>query len=64
VPTAADETCQQFRDEVDEIVCATTPQPFYGVGLSYESFSQTSDAEVHALLARSANRFGLPQDQL
>jgi putative phosphoribosyl transferase len=64
VPTAADETCQQFRDEVDEIVCATTPQPFYGVGLSYENFSQTSDAEVHALLARSANRFGLPQDQL
>lgn len=64
VPTAAAETCQQFRDEVDEIVCATTPQPFYGVGLSYENFSQTSDAEVHALLARSANRFGLPQDQL
>lgn len=64
VPTAAAETCQQFRDEVDEIVCATTPQPFYGVGLSYENFSQTSDAEVHALLAHSANRFGLPQDQL
>lgn len=64
VPTAAAETCQQFRDEVDEIVCATTPQPFYGVGLSYENFSQTSDAEVHALLAHNANRFGLPQDQL
>lgn len=63
VPTAAVETCQQFRDEVDEIVCATTPQPFYSVGLSYENFSQTTDAEVHTLLAQSANRFGLPQDQ-
>ncbi len=50
VPTAAPETCAEFRAEVDEIVCAETPRPFYGVGMWYESFPQTSDEEVQALL--------------
>jgi predicted phosphoribosyltransferase len=38
VPTAALETCAQFEDEVDEIVCATTPQPFMGVGAWYQAY--------------------------
>jgi len=50
VPTAALETCEAFKHEVDEIICATTPEPFYGVGKWYEDFSQTSDEEVQALL--------------
>jgi putative phosphoribosyl transferase len=54
VPTAAPETCDDFRDEVDEIICAITPEPFLAVGLSYEQFEQTSDEEVRALLARAA----------
>jgi putative phosphoribosyl transferase len=54
VPTAAAETCEEFRHEVDDIVCATTPDPFYAVGLWYEDFSQTSDEEVHELLERAA----------
>jgi putative phosphoribosyl transferase len=53
VPTAARETCTQLRAEVDELVCATTPAPFYGVGLWYEDFGQTSDEEVRALLAKT-----------
>jgi putative phosphoribosyl transferase len=52
VPVAAPETCAEFRDEVDEIVCARTPEPFRAVGLWYDDFSQTSDAEVSELLAR------------
>jgi putative phosphoribosyl transferase len=39
---------------VDEVVCAATPEPFYGVGQFYEDFSQTSDEEVRDLLARAA----------
>ena len=35
VPTAAAETCAQFEDEVDDIICATTPEPFWGVGAWY-----------------------------
>ena len=54
VPVAAAEVCRDFEDEVDEVVCALTPEPFYAVGLWYEDFSQTTDDEVRALLARAA----------
>lgn len=53
VPTAAPETCEAFESEVDEIICAITPEPFYAVGLWYAEFPQTSDDEVRDLLARS-----------
>jgi predicted phosphoribosyltransferase len=52
VPTAAPETCEALRAEVDEVICAITPEPFYAVGLWYEDFSQTTDEEVRDLLAR------------
>jgi predicted phosphoribosyltransferase len=54
VPTAAPETCQEFGRLVDEMVCAMTPEPFYAVGLWYEDFGQTTDEEVHDLLALAA----------
>ncbi len=56
VPVAAAATCDEFRDEVDEVVCAVTPEPFQAVGLWYEDFSQTTDKEVHDLLERAAGR--------
>ena len=56
VPTAAPETCAAFESEVDEIVCAMTPEPFYGVGRWYEDFSQTTDEEVRALLEEAARQ--------
>jgi putative phosphoribosyl transferase len=56
VPVAAAETCEEFRAEVDAIVCAATPEPFYGVGMWYEDFTQTTDDEVQALLAAAAAR--------
>ena len=52
VPTASPETCEALRAEVDEVICAMTPEPFHAVGLWYEDFSQTTDEEVHDLLAR------------
>lgn len=54
VPTAAPETCEALSREVDEIVCALTPDPFRAVGMWYEDFSQTTDQEVRELLARRA----------
>ena len=54
VPTAAPETCEEFKVEVDEMVCATTPTPFYGVGQWYDDFSQTTDEEVRDLLEQRA----------
>jgi putative phosphoribosyl transferase len=56
VPVAARETCEEFRDLVDEIVCAETPDPFYAVGIWYEDFSQTTDREVHELLRAAHSR--------
>lgn len=55
VPTAAPETCAALEREVDQIVCAMTPEPFYGVGRWYEDFSQTTDEEVRMFL-EEANR--------
>jgi putative phosphoribosyl transferase len=59
VPVGAPETCDEFRQEADEIVCAVTPRPFIAVGYWYEDFTQTTDEEVRQLLARAARE--LPQ---
>ena len=50
VPVAAAETCRALRRIVDDVVCATTPEPFMAVGAWYDDFRQVSDDEVHALL--------------
>jgi predicted phosphoribosyltransferase len=54
VPVAAAETCNEFRRDVDEIICGMTPNPFHAVGLWYQDFSQTTDQEVRELLHPSA----------
>lgn len=51
VPIAASATCQQLAAEVDDLVCAATPEPFRAVGLWYEDFSPVDDDEVRELLA-------------
>ena len=56
VPVAAAETCDEFRSEVDQVVCAMIPEPFVAVGLWYKDFSQTTDEEVRRLLERAARR--------
>jgi putative phosphoribosyl transferase len=53
VPIASSDTCEALSREVDEVVCAVTPEPFYAVGLWYDDFDQTTDADVRALLAES-----------
>ena len=54
VPVAAPDTCREFRHEVDDVVCAVTPEPFTAVGEWYWDFSQTSEEEVRELLQRAA----------
>jgi predicted phosphoribosyltransferase len=53
VPIAAQQTCADLRHEVEEIVCAVTPEPFHAVGLWYRDFSPVEDAEVRELLAHA-----------
>ena len=56
VPVASSTVCHELEAVADEVVCAATPEPFYAVGLWYENFEQTSDAEVCDLLAQAAQR--------
>lgn len=53
VPVSAPDTALWLGKEVDEIVCAETPEPFYGVGQWYSDFSQTTDQEVKDILAKA-----------
>lgn len=55
VPAAPGSTCEQLRLEVDEVVCATTPSPFFAVGQSYWDFTQITDEEVRDLLRAAAS---------
>ena len=50
VPVAAAPTCMDLREEVDDLICLRTPEPFYSVGFWYEDFSQTSDEEIREML--------------
>jgi putative phosphoribosyl transferase len=53
VPTAPPETCSEFEDVVDEMICLTTPRTFMGVGGAYRDFSQTTNEEVRTLLEKA-----------
>jgi len=53
VPVGPPDTCKEFEDEADEVVCASAPEFFQAVGQYYDDFSQTTDEEVRELLARS-----------
>jgi putative phosphoribosyl transferase len=53
VPVAAASACNELREEVDEVVCAFTPEPFEAVGAWYQDFRQTTDDQVREFLGRS-----------
>ena len=56
VPVGAPETCRDLRQFADDVVCASTPDPFSAVGQWYVRFDQTTDDEVRELLTRAAER--------
>jgi predicted phosphoribosyltransferase len=62
VPTASPDTCDAFRQIVDEVVCAITPEPFRAVGIWYEHFPQLSDEEVRELLDRARQEYAAQQN--
>ncbi|HEU5349629.1 MAG TPA: phosphoribosyltransferase [Ktedonobacterales bacterium] len=65
VPVAPESVFQELGSVADEMVCVETPEPFYGVGLWYDDFSPTSDAEVRSLLrlaAQPPGRYGEPPE--
>jgi predicted phosphoribosyltransferase len=50
VPVGSAETCALMRREADEVVCPLVPLNFQAVGLWYDDFGQTTDAQVQAAL--------------
>jgi len=51
VPIASSSTCSELEAEVDRVVCAVTPEPFWAVGQWYRNFFHTTDEEVRRAVA-------------
>jgi putative phosphoribosyl transferase len=64
-PVASSSGLAGLAELTDDVVCVTVPEPFYAVGEWYTDFSQTSDSDVRALLARADARKppGAPGEQ-
>jgi putative phosphoribosyl transferase len=52
VPVGSPATCASLADDVDDLVCLSTPPGFRAVGQAYADFAPTSDDEVREALAR------------
>lgn len=50
VPVGPPDVCRALAAEADEIVCLRTPEPFVAVGLWYDDFGPTPDADIHRAL--------------
>ena len=50
IPVAPADTCDELARMVDSLIVLETPEPFYGIGMWYGDFSQTTDEEVLALV--------------
>jgi hypothetical protein len=50
VPAGSESVCQELERDADQVICASTPEPFVAVGQAYRNFEQTTDEEVRGLL--------------
>jgi predicted phosphoribosyltransferase len=50
VPVSPQEAANKIKKEVDDFVCLTIPEDFFGVGEYYYDFSEVSDEKVTELL--------------
>ncbi len=53
VPVAEKSICDKMAMIADKVICPLKPSVFYAVGAHYEDFAQTTDEEVHELLAKA-----------
>lgn len=53
VPVAPKSTCTELLSEADRVICLKKPELLNSISAWYEDFSQTTDAEVNQLLAKS-----------
>jgi predicted phosphoribosyltransferase len=55
-PVGAREVCESISNEVDEVVCAASPDSFFAVGEWYDDFSEVEDDEVRELLREASTQ--------
>lgn len=53
LPVAPADAIRRLEKHADEVVCLSTPTPFFAVGAHYVDFSQVEDAEVVEILRQS-----------
>ena len=63
VPVAPEDALEELRKEVDEIICLSTPSPFFAVGAHYAEFGQLADADVISLLEEGHGRMARSGDR-
>lgn len=56
VPVGHRATCEALQEEVDDMVCSWSPEPFATVGQGYRDFTATSDEQVRRALAAAADQ--------
>lgn len=59
-PVCASETRDRLAPFADEVICLACPKPFMAVGLFYDDFSQTTDAEVMELVGQAPSEAAAP----
>ena len=58
IPVGAHDSVKLLETYVDQVICLQKPEPFFGVGMWYEDFNQTSDQEVSSILQNSSSNKG------
>lgn len=53
VPVAPLSTIEELKEEVDDLVCISTPDVFIAISVWYDEFPQTSDEQVRELLKKA-----------
>jgi putative phosphoribosyl transferase len=60
-PVASQQAASKLAEHADEVVCLETPRSFWAVGQWYVDFSQTTDAQVIALLETGGGPVARPE---
>jgi len=55
VPVGSNDVYGELLKDADEVVCTVIPRGFHAVGIWYDDFTQTTDAEVQDLMRRAAH---------
>ncbi|MBM3506960.1 MAG: phosphoribosyltransferase [Alphaproteobacteria bacterium] len=60
IPVAPPQALLDLQSAADEVVCLSSPEPFWAVGAYYQDFTETTDEEVMALLGANRARMVEP----